>query len=121
MEKPLVDRLRAMAAIPGMGMIGAGLSAYQEREVQRLLLEAAERLGHDAGLIREALSALKEMLEWFEPPMGCGQGLYDGERAALMQAHAAAEKLRGALNGGAVGARSDASAPTAAGPAVSPR
>lgn len=40
----LADRLRAMAATPGMGIIGAGLSAYQEREIQRLLVKAADAL-----------------------------------------------------------------------------
>lgn len=40
----LVNRLRRLSNLPGFGVIGAGLSAAQEREVQKALVDAAEAL-----------------------------------------------------------------------------
>lgn len=48
-------------------------------------------------LLREALSALECMLEWFDPPIA--RGLYEGERDAIADARAAADKIRAALGG----------------------
>lgn len=49
--------------------------------------------GHE--LLREALSALECMLEWFDPPIA--RGLYEGERDAIADARAAADKIRASL------------------------
>lgn len=40
----LINRLRRLSNLPGLGVIGGGLSAAQEREVKRAMLDAAEAL-----------------------------------------------------------------------------
>lgn len=40
----LSSRLRRLSNLPGLGVIGAGLSPVQEREIQRAMVDAAEAL-----------------------------------------------------------------------------
>ena len=84
----LIAKLNALATY---------LTAQGEYDACDLIDTVVERVSAMPGreLLAEALSALEAMVEWFDPPIA--RGLYEGERDAIADARAAADKIRASL------------------------